>query len=1192
MTRRRILILFLIFLAVFSGTVYYVLHGTGASRILVRQILGETIREELFRLDDAEIDLTGGIVKVTKFELKHPKPGVTQSPLVSINKIKLNLETNLLSGVGVPRHVVLDGFHLNLIQGELPEFTQILRVAGVSSTEETMAMPSITVTNGSVRFQIAADRPVIIFKRVQLKLLPLESNSNEFELNGTAMSQLGHLITIRGGGNVKTGEFRSVLTMENIPIKSAQTAAYQKEAADYLKAAGVKGTIKEATLWVDIRNEVDPKTKKLEQRSQFGLNAELVGLCAAPVDFPYQITGATGRIHGTLGQRGSVKFHIEHNSEDGGFTATGKISHILSEDSESAAPLVDVQLDLRNLRIEPRLLEAFAGSRIKGVKMFHSALAPTAGRISAQVQVFNTAPHAPLEINADLTIDKLAARFHGFTAPSGKHVGFPYPMHSVKGSVSIRPGTITLDNITGLDVDNAPFSINGHINIVDGDVRPNMDIRGKNIRFSKSVRDSLAALTKPVAEIYDEYDPRGKGNVLVRLRDVGRGTKYIVDITPTEASAAYYGFPYRVGGLDGLVRITNEGVWIDIKGKNDQTVVSIHGRFLLGPEHGSNGLQSELWVKGTNLPLDSNLRGACAKFSAGIGERWDEFQLGGKVNTEFTMWKEAGEKEFSYDAHADIANGSASLREFPIPVTSLRGDLFVYGTGSNFRCDINPLRGVIANDPDAKLFLQGSAIHTKKGLTTNITTIIRRLRLTPEIGTAIEKAGITTSDAWQNLKLGGFVDVTGRHHQSPTQEELQHDVDIRLREISSGASNLPGPASNFYGEIKIRGNRATFERIEGSIGETKVLLRSGEIESKANETRIAVTIDSESIPVDKRLGNLLSGKERATYLGSDVTGHAELMNFNIEFRAHKNGQLGIEFDGDVTAHDLFVDVGLSGGHSLQHLNGTANLKGSINQRGDRLSGTLKNATFELTNQRISFLTTDFDVDPQRLILHRLQFSVAKGLVKGVGPKNLALEYRFGGKAAQLRASLSFSQLSLNDLLKERGLAHSKVRGLLSGTINIHELKGANFLDMRAEGEVGVNNGRLGQVPIFSALYSHIAEDKRPQFTQAYAGFKIENQKIKLSNIRARSAEIKIKGDGTIEMDGYMDVSLRVPGVFGRGANIFIIPPLIDWGLSKVVSFQLYGYIREPKLSWTYNMSKGRTSLSPIGPAPRRPEGRR
>ena len=77
------------------------------------------------------------------------------------------------------------------------------------------------------------------------------------------------------------------------------------------------------------------------------------------------------------------------------------------------------------------------------------------------------------------------------------------------------------------------------------------------------------------------------------------------------------------------------------------------------------------------------------------------------------------------------------------------------------------------------------------------------------------------------------------------------------------------------------------------------------------------------------------------------------------------------------------------------------------------------------------------------------------------------------------------------------------------------------------------------------------------------------------------------------MDGYMDVLLRLPGVFGRAADILILPPLIDWTVSKVVRFQLYGYIREPKLSWTFKKTAGRTALSPIGPVstgPRNPPG--
>jgi hypothetical protein len=1193
MTRRRILILFLTFLAALSGAVYFVLHGTGAARSLVRQKIEEAIRGDLFRLDDAKIDLTAGVITVTKFSISHPKPESQQSPLVSVDKIELSVETNPLSGVGIPRHIVLDGLKLNLTKGQIPELSQILQVAGVASSKEVMDLPSITVTNAEIEFRIAADRPTISFSHLEVKLVPMEASPDEFEINGTMRSQLGHVVTIRGGGNAKTGELRTLLTMANIPIKPVQAAAYQKEAAEYLEAAGVSGTIKQATLWLDVRDEKGPDGEKDEQRVQLGLNAQLVDLAAAPIDFPYQLRGATARLHGTLGQGGAVKIRIENKSEDGDIIATGRITRLLPQDGVDAVhPLIDFQLDVNKLRIGSRLRKAFAQSRIEAVKSFEAALAPTAGRISAKVRAFNKTPGAPLEVQADVSLEDLAARFHGMAASSGRRIGFPYPVHDVNGKVFIRQDAVIIEGLTAKDADGAALSVDGEINLVDGDVRPNLDIRGTNVRFSKSLRDSLAVLAKAGAEAYDEYAPVGTSNILVKLRDVGRGTDYSIEVRPNEASGAYYDFPYRIHALDGLVKITNEGVWIDIKGVSDKTPVTVHGRFLLEPEHGTSGVQSELWVKSTGLLLDPKLFAACRKFSPELAKRWDDVQPTGVVDCEFTMWKEVADEEFSYDVHVHVTKSTAELRACPVPITNLKGDLFVYGTGPDFRLDISPLRGEITNNPDARLFLQGSVGFTGGSLNADLTTIVRNLRLTPEIGPAVERAGLATNEAWREMHLDGHLDITAHHRQSPTQTEMQHHVGIRLRDVSSRAGILPGVARDLHGQIEITGNEATFKLIEGEIDETGVTLRSGTIGSRGEDTVIRFVIDSESIPVDKRLANLLGGPSSTTFFGSDIGGRVGLTDFVLEFRIPKKGPLGIRFQGDVTAHDLFVDVGLPGEHSLQHINGTATLTGTIDDRGGRLSGTLKNASLQLTRQRISAITTRFDIDPERLTLHDLEIHLAGGVVKGIGPENLALEYRFDEAGGRLRTFLLFTELKLNDLLRDRGLGHSKLRGLLSGIINIRELRGANFLDMRADGEIGVNNGRLGRVPIFSALYSHIAEDKRPQFTQAYAKFGVEHQRITLSNIRARSTEIKIEGQGTLDMDGYMDVNLRMPGLFGRAADILILPPLIDWGVSKVVSFQLYGYIRAPKLSWSYNKEKGRTSIAPIGPAPRRPAANR
>jgi hypothetical protein len=98
---------------------------------------------------------------------------------------------------------------------------------------------------------------------------------------------------------------------------------------------------------------------------------------------------------------------------------------------------------------------------------------------------------------------------------------------------------------------------------------------------------------------------------------------------------------------------------------------------------------------------------------------------------------------------------------------------------------------------------------------------------------------------------------------------------------------------------------------------------------------------------------------------------------------------------------------------------------------------------------------------------------------------------------------------------------------------------------------------------------------------------VKNRKILLQKFNVRSNLIKVEGQGSLNMDGYMDIDLNVPRVFGSATNILILPPLLNQVFAKIVRFKVYGYIRDPKIEHLMPFSKGfaRQSLAPIPPVP-------
>ena len=1179
MSRRRILLLFLSFLVTLTGATYFVLHQTGAARSFVEQLIGKTIRQDLFRLDEAEIDLTAGTLIVRRFTLENPES--SNEPLLSVDKVEVEVETNPLGEVGAIRKVALDGLaiHLSLADGKIPDLSQILRAAGVGETTATASVPSITVTNSTVHLRVAPQRPVITFRDLRLTLLPLQSDPDQLELRGTMVSPLGHTIEIQGGGNFKKQEFRSLLIAKDIPIKPEQAAAFRREAADFLDAAKVTGVIKKTTVWMELR----PPSAAPTSRFHAGISAEFADVVAIPAEFPYAITGASGRVFATTEDEGTIKFQLQKKGVDGDLRANGKVTHCFL-----GTPLFDIHVDADDILIGDRLKKAIAGARLDLVEKIHTALKPTAGRLDAQIQLYNKEPGAKLSVAADVTLVGVSAAYHGFRDRRGRRIGFPYPLRNVGGTLEVRPDGVTVQNVRGVDTDGNLVTIHGRVDIVGRDARPNLDIRGKAIAFSPRIRSALAALLDDGGAIYDEYSPRGKTDLTVLLRDEGKGVDYTIELNPLLASAAYKTFPYRIDEVQGRVKIANAGVWIDLDGKRRGATVSVDGRFLNAPGDGQTGLRSELWVKFSDAAFDTDLHKAAGAFSPNITRFWNFVNPRGKLDCELTMWREFGETEFTYDVNLGVKASSIAVAEFPVPMENLEGNLFLHGKGNECRCDISPVRGTIANaksEPPAKVLIQGTVRIDAKGLDSDVTSIIQRLRLTPELGAALGKGKIFDADTWRSLKLDGYVDITAHHRKKADQANFDQRFQVRLRDISSAAVVLPGRAHDLHGEIVVERGVGTFKRIEGKIDETKVLVHSGRVFRDGKNTVIDCTVNADSFPVDARLAKLMSGPVRQAFLDLEMKGRAKLDEVNMVFRFPDVGDATeTRIEGDVEAHDLFMDIGIPGRHSLRHLTGLAHISGRIDATGGQLSGQLKNVGFELTNQQIYGINGRFKITPQRLTCHELKFTLAGGQVKSSRKDGLTVQYDFTERG-RLSAFLIFHGVSLNGLLRARGLSHSKVRGILEGELAIQELIGNDFLSMRATGEVVVTNGRLGRVPMFAAIYSQMKPESRPQFTKGKVAFAIADQKIKLTHLNARSdvLDFKVVGRGELGMDGYMDVRFSVPGVFGSAADLFILPPLIDWAVSKMVSFRVYGYIRDPKVVWTGREPKKRSALSPIGP---------
>lgn len=1184
MSRRQIFSLFFIFLLLLGGGTLLVLRQTGAAKGMVHELLSKVIRGDLLRLRDADFDLTSGRMTVNQLEIRDPELAATEDPILAVDKMEVDVETNPLGEVGAVRRVRLEGLNLklDLSAGETPNFGRFLQEAGIGAqtSSGTMSLPALEVHDSKVDIRFAPGQAPVPFHDLNMEILPLEADPKRMQITGRMLSPLGETAEITGSGNPETGDWRALVKMEKVPLRPDQARAFHPRAAELLRANEMRGMATSVTIWME-RSAVEGG-----HDTQGGISAELTDLQIRAKEFPYPLVAVRGRLNANLADGGTLHFELHKNSADADLHAKGQITAAFS-----ARPQIDVEVRLEDLLLGETFVQALQASQSDLAQRVDRALRPRGGRVDVRLRMHN--PKDELKLVAEASFKGVSAAYHGFVH-EGQRIGFPYPLRDVQGKLRVEPDRLILDGIRAVDSDGKPLRIAGEINYVDDRPFPQLRILGEGLRFSPAIREALGSLLEDGEAIYDEYAPQGDCDVEVLVDHSATGGRHFeVELRPREASAAYLEFPYRVPKLTGSIKIAASGVEVDLRGgRSAAQPVSIHGRFLFDAER-EDRLRSELWIKGKGLPLDADLQAACGRVAPSVPAFWDFARPRGQVDAEVTLWAEAGESKLHYDIHLGVRDSSVSLQTFPLPIENIRGDVFIHGIDEDLRCDLSPLRGEIVNgrgQAPARVLVQGTVRQSARGVETDVTSIVQDLRLGEGVGEALRKSGTLDARTWQELQLGGLIDVTAHQRKGVDDTGFNQRFQVHLRGVESRAAFLPGRAHDLRGEIVVEDGKAQALEIHGKLDETGLRIDAGLLSTVDNAIQLECRVTATDFPVDDRLARMLGGSARERFLARRWRGRVDLNGVTLQLRFPLDGSASNRagLSGDLQVRDLSFDCGLPEPEGLRHVSGMLRIEeASIDSLGAVLKAQLVDGGLQLAGTQLHDLGARVDLRDEELRIYRLNCSLAGGKLRAAGPEDIALYYKLSG-AGQLMAWLRFSDMSLQDLLRSRGLMLTKVRGDLAGELIIAELVGDDFLNMEAHGEVLVGNGRLGTVPIFAAIYSHLKAEHRPQFTAGKAAFKIHDQRIDFTELNARSDLFKVEGSGTLDMDGFLDVRLNIPQLFGSAASILILPPLLNKVVSELVSFQVYGNIRSPRAQplWLGSRPKGRPGLRPIPPIAR------
>lgn len=1173
MTWKRTLLLFSAFVVLLSAATWFVLRKTGVAKAFVQRMLAERIAPP-FALDGADLDLGRGTLALRDLAIAHP---LDQSrPLLRARDVLVSVNTNPLGEVGRVDKIVLSGVRVDDLQVSGPH---ALRLDDIFKTgrsgdqaDGSPVYPAVIVEDASIGVRFADDGLPMRFEDVDLELLPLAASNTEMVLRGSMTTPLGTRVQVSGEGDIGARRFRVLATTESVPLSPATVASFSPDIAAVLTNAAAEGHVAQAKLWIE--------TDEHDGTLHGGFQVEVDRFTFRARQFPRRVEGRAS-VRGVLQGEGRVDLTVEAEDERGRIHLQGEVQRLLAE-----SPVADLALHIAALRIDDEMLSALAvpPASARVVRAF----APGAtGQVDADAQV--RIRDGTVEVDVDAVLSGMTASFLGFARegePQGPTVSFPYPLHDVGGRLRVRSGIVELDDLQAADAHGGTVRLSGAIPVAAHNGR--IDILGTDVRFGPDLRAALQALAPIGVHHYDDCAPEGRTELRVAVAGIGSSAPtFHIHLEPQRAALTHAVFPYRCEDVTGAIDISGDEVTFDLHGNRAGKGIAARGRFARqAAEAGDAELASEFWLRADGFALDADLQRALTALAPSTAELWPMLTPSGEAACEVTTWRPAGDPHVHYDLRLDVLEGRLRPAAFPLAIEQLQGPIFVHGDGDTARVDVHLLRGRLpqaAAERAADVLITGSALQTADDTSFDLTTVARAVQLRPELRDTLDRAGALPAAAWDALHPKGTVDVICRHQAAAKAPPTTH-VRLHLDDVSLSAAWLPDTVSALTGEVVATSGRATAAELRGRLGTAALVLNSAEVWHAPDGTRMRATIGAADLPLNDDLARLLGDSPlRRAYLARRVRGRADVTALDLECAVPdagvgKAGSFRLNASGQMTLHDCSLVMAVP----IEHVDGILTVREcAVTADSGRVDGALANLSMQILSHPVHDFSAGFTADADQIVLDDLSLRLHGGRVVGdPGPPHL--RYLTAGEGT-LSTNLSWQGVRLSELANPGSRNPSAgVSGNLSGRLLLEALRGTRLIDMVAHGSVHVTGGRLGDVPLFRSIYAVLR--RQPQFATADATFRVGDRRIAIDSLTLGSSILDVHAKGKVSMDGYVDMNIDLPDLFGDAADFLILPEILHTAVAQVLEFKLHGYLRNPEIK-PLTLFQGAPARREIGPIP-------
>lgn len=1203
MNWRRILLLSIALVSVIGIATWALLQNSDVATEFVRRRLNQVFASPV-SIESTSIHLEGGRLSIRDFRLADPNQDASRPrDLVHIENAHVDAAADPF-GKGVQlRHVVVEGLTIEC-GPTMPTVAQLLNEPTGSDKPGDQEIPVIEIRSGKAVLHLREGVRPLRIEALQMTARPLQENGRLLQIHGTAtLAEPAATCRIRGEVDLDRGAW-------SFALEAAEIACTQKIVEHLCELAGeakpelqVGGQITSIEVLCEQAGSDDGSPASAEPTPRLRVRANCRDVYADTPDLPAIVRSAKIELTADTanrgpGQHGMIRAVVEQHDDKGDLNVSAQIDNLFGEQ-----PDVELRAKGRNVVVDGNSLAAVRAFPI-GLELVE-ALRPTTGRGDLDLYLKN--PHRrDGDAEMDLTMRDGAMSFEGF-GTSPERIGFPLRLEQASGRIRLRGNVILLDDMQAKIPESAG---GGEVTLVGRietdkpsgeDVR--IDIHGDDIPFHQDLRDALGTLLRDDGELYDRLAPAGRATVHVEMRprsELPGGFR--VDIQPKGATMRWAGFPYQLDNLRGSIRVRSNDCRFDLTGRHGDGGLSMRGRIPLARDYATED-GFEAVIDANQLVLDDDLRSAVATVVPDLLDPWQKASPKGRLSGEIKVWRPQDDDELLHDVRLSLQDVDIDLPMAPWRAIGLNGQVLVQGQGSAARIDFDALRGQLANGiaEPAQLALLGhlesdGSGQSGPGNPCDLAFVVRDLELCEQVGRTQDELGALDFATWKSLRPSGRVDLVCRHQiDAKGDEDLQ--VIVQLIDVRSQAPMLPKPAEHLSGELHVEGGELTFRDVRGQLGGTTVHCANGRVRQlpeNDGRTEISFDVHAKRFPIDDGLANLFSGPLQAAVRDRHMRGQADVDGLRLRFAIPTSDDCQQPFTTTIGGSigldgvDMLLGTGRDG-IRVANMHGMITLSEStVTEQGGQLVGTFERGSLSLFGHPFEAIEAAFTADADRLLLGTLNTRIHDGSLRNAEAATPALTYLLPAPnvpEGRLAADLSFKGVDVFSLLTTSGWDNAPYSGTASGRATLRRLDGNKVVGAKAEGSLKIERADLGKVPLFKAIYAQLPPADQPRFNQLDLTYRLTEDAIVFDNLDVRSEILAAAGRGKLNLDGYLDVKMKLDNLLGKSGDPLVMP-LLNYLTSNLVSFRLYGHLRDLHASTEFagGSSPKRPEVLPMPPA--------